>query len=429
MPARALHIAWLGPAPGEDGGVPGVGTELLHGLAALGHRIDCFFPSAGQPLPARVAGDANITFVWGTSRWQWDRWYSRTRIAAFASGIVWRSVASVGLRAQIVRRHRADPYDVIYQFSSVESLAVPPRLTRTVPLVIHPETHSAGELRSLLAERRLSIRCQGRARFALVAAIMLMRSRTQRKRIRKARLLVCISGVFRDHLVHDYGFPRADTVVVPNPVRMERFDTSDRPPAQPPVVLVLGRVVARKGIETVVEVARLLARRGEAVRIRVVGGPSLWSDYTSLLDDLPADTAEYVGAVDPAEVPAQIAASDLLLAPSRYEPFALTVAEALASGLPVIGTSEVGAIEGVARSVVTEVAPGDAGAMADAILAMIERLRADPTGVRTTARAEAQRLFAPEVVCEQISRALVALVDGVQPGAQSATGDRARAST
>jgi glycosyltransferase involved in cell wall biosynthesis len=188
-------------------------------------------------------------------------------------------------------------------------------------------------------------------------------------------------------------------------------------------------VVARKGIETVVEVARLLARRGEAVRIRVVGGPSLWSDYTSLLDDLPADTAEYVGAVDPAEVPAQIAASDLLLAPSRYEPFALTVAEALASGLPVIGTSEVGAIEGVARSVVTEVAPGDAGAMADAILAMIERLRADPTGVRTTARAEAQRLFAPEVICEQVSRALVALVDGVQPGGHSATGDRARAST
>ena len=412
MPARALHIAWLGPAPGEDGGVPGVGTELLHGLATLGHRIDCFFPSAGQPLPARVAGEANLTFVWGTSRWRWDRWYSRTRIAAFASGIIWRSIASVRLRAQIVRHHRADPYDVIYQFSSVESLAVPPGLTHTVPLVIHPETHSAGELRSLLAERQLSIRCQGRTRFAVVAAIMRARTRTQRRRIRGARLLVCISGVFRDHLVRDYGFPRADTVVVPNPVRIERFDALERPPAQPPVVLVLGRVVARKGIETVVEVARLLHERGEAIRIRVVGGPSLWSDYTSLLDDLPADTAEYVGSVEPAEVPGQIAASDLLLAPSRYEPFALTVAAALASGLPVIATSEVGAIESVTRSVVTEVAPGDAPAMADAILAMVQRLRADPSGVRATAHEEAKRLFAPEVVCKQISAALQGLVDG-----------------
>jgi len=423
MPARALHIAWLGPAPGEDGGVPGVGTELLGGLAALGHRIDCFFPSAGQQLPARVAAEANITFVWGTSRWQWDRWYSSTRITAFASGIVWRSVASVRLRTEIVRRHREDPYDVIYQFSSVESLAVPPRLPRVVPLVIHPETHSAGELRSLLAERSLSVRCQGRARSALVAAIMLLRSRVQRRRIREARLLVCISGVFRDHLVRDYGFARARTVVVPNPVRIERFAATDRPPAQPPVVLVLGRVVARKGIETVVAVAKLLHERGAAVRIRVVGGPSLWSDYTKLLDELPPDVSEYAGSIAPAEVPAELAGSDLLLAPSRYEPFALTVAEALASGLPVIATSEVGAIEGVERSIVAEVAPGDAPAMADAIVAMIERLRADPAGVRTKARAEAERLFAPEVVCEQVSRALLRLIDGVEHEGRAPAGD------
>jgi glycosyltransferase involved in cell wall biosynthesis len=427
MPARALHIAWLGPAPGADGGVPEVGTELLHGLAALGHRIDCFFPSSGQELPARVADDANIAFVWGTSRWRWDRWYSRTRIMAFASGILWRSVASVRLRAQIERRHREDPYDVVYQFSSVESLAVPPRLTRTVPLVIHPETHSAGELRSLLAERALSVRCQGRVRFALVAAIMLLRSRTQRKRIRAARLLVCISGVFRDHLVRDYGFPLADTVVVANPVRMERFTALQRPPAQPPVVLVLGRVVARKGIETVVAVAKRLHERGETARIRVVGGPSLWSDYTRLLEELPAQNAEYAGPVDPSRVPAELAASDVLLQASRYEPFALTVAEALASGLPVIGTSEVGAIEGVARSVVAEVQPGDADAMADAILAMLARLRADPAGVRANARAEAQRLFAPEVVCEQISRSLERLVDGAGRDGELGVGDRARA--
>jgi glycosyltransferase involved in cell wall biosynthesis len=397
-----------------------VGTELLCGLARLGHRIDCFLTSANQQLPDRVAAEANITIVWGTSRWQWQRWYSRTRLTAFASGTVARSVASLRQRAQLVRRHRQDPYDVIYQFSSAENPAVPPRLARTVPLVIHPETHSAGELRSLLAEWRLSVRCQGWARFALVGAIMAARSLTQRRSIRRARLLVCISSVFRDHLVHDYGFPAGKAVVIPNPLRIERFTALERAPAQPPVVLVLGRVVARKGIDSVLAVANELRDRDMAVRIRVVGGPSLWSDYTGLLADLPPQVAEYAGSIPAQDVPGELARADVLLQASTYEPFALTVAEALASGLPVIATSEVGAIENVSRSVVAEVAPGDVEAIVAAIAATIARLEDDPAGVRAAARAEAERLFAAQVVSAQVSKALQALVDGVDQGASPA---------
>jgi glycosyltransferase involved in cell wall biosynthesis len=415
MPGRSLRIAWLGPAPGEDGGVPGVSTELLHGLSGLGHRIDCYFPSSGQPIPARLQGNDNLTFNWGTSEWQWHRWYSRTRITAFASGMAARSLASLRLRRQIVRRHRATAYDVIYQFSSIESLAAPTRLTRSVPLVIHPETHSAGELRCLIAERRLTLRCQPIHRFATVAAIMLLRSLVQRVKIRRASLLVCISGVFRDHLVEDYGFPREHTVVVPNPVRLQRFTPVNGPLGEPPVVLVLGRIAVRKGIEDVIALAKLMLERDVAARLRIVGGPSLWSDYTPLLEDLPGENAEYVGGVAPSEIPGELARSALLLQASKYEPFALTVAEALASGLPVIGTSEVGAIEGVDRSVVAEVSPGDVEAMAAAVLALLGRLRANPAQVSATARAEAERLFAGEVVCGQISAALQRLVGDV-PG-------------
>jgi glycosyltransferase involved in cell wall biosynthesis len=425
MPPGSLHIAWLGPAPGEDGGVPGVATELLDGLARLGNRIDCFFPSSGQKLPARLSGNENLTFNWGTSEWKWDRWYSRTRIAAFASGMVARGFASLRLRRQIVRRHREDPYDVIYQFSSIESLAVPPGLTGTVPLVIHPETHSAGELRALIAERRLSVRCQSRLRVASVAAIMLLRALVQRRRVRRARLLICISAVFRDHLVRDYGFPAANTVVVANPVRLERFARADKPVGKPPVVLVLGRIAARKGVEDVVAVARMLLERGAAVRFRVVGGPSLWSDYTKLLEDLPRENSEYAGAVAPSEIPAELRGSDLLLQASKYEPFALTVAEALAAGVPVVGTSEVGAIENVDRSVAAEVATGDVQALATAIVEMLERVQESPEDLGAKARAEAERLFAPAVVCGEIASALERLLGGVEQPGQAEIGVQA----
>jgi glycosyltransferase involved in cell wall biosynthesis len=407
---RGLRIAWLGPAPGEGGGVPGVNTELLDGLARRGHRIDCFFPSSGQVLPARLLENPNLKFVWGTSEWQWDRWYSRSRMTAFASGMVARGYSSIRLRQTVTAAHRREPYDVVYQFSSIESLSVPSAVTRSVPLVIHPETHSAGELRALIAERAVSRRCEPLYRYVLAVTIMLARTLVQRVRIRRATLLVCISSVFRDHMVRDYGFPRAGTVVVPNPVRIERFPGGRERHDLPPRVLVLGRIAVRKGVEDVLALARLLRDRGVAVRIRVVGGPSLWSDYSRLLDELPPETAEYVGPLAAAEIPDELRRTDVLLQASHYEPFGLTVAEALAAGVAVLATTEVGAAEDVDQGVLSRVSPGDIAGMADALVELLARGARDGEAVAATARAEAQRLFAPAVVCEQIAEALERLV-------------------
>jgi glycosyltransferase involved in cell wall biosynthesis len=421
MPTRSLRIAWLGAVPGrrDSGGVPGVATELLHGLAALGHHIDCYFPGASRELPARLGADQRLRFVWGTSEWRWNRWYNRTRIGAAVTGLLSRAVASLRLRRQIARRHRAEPYDLIYQFSSIESLGVPAQVRRTVPLVVHPETHSAGELRALLAEWRLSLRSQPAYAYAIALATMAARTPVQRIRIRRADLLVCISKVFRDHLIRDYGYPPQQTVVIPNPVRLDRFHDLHRRPTDPPTVLVLGRIAARKGIEDVVALASLLHERRIDVRLRVIGGPGLWSDYTRLLERLPAQGAEYVGRVHPSQIPAELAATDVLLQASKYEPFGLTVGEALAAGVPVVATSEVGAIEGVGSGVIAQVPAGDVEAMASALQEMIMRLRSSPDELAAKAQAEAQRLFAPETVCGQISSAIEGLV-------QRSPGDAAR---
>jgi len=250
----------------------------------------------------------------------------------------------------------------------------------------------------------------------------------QRIAIRRARLVICISSVFRDHLVNDYGVRRADTVVIPNPVRLERFTESAGALGSPPRVLVVGRISVRKGIEDVVAVAHSLLRRDVDVRMRILGGPSQWSDYTKLLDDLPAENAEYAGHVAATEIPAELAHGDLLLQASKYEPFGLTVGEALAAGVPVVATSEVGAIEGVDRSVAIEVAPGDVEGMASAVSALIGRLNESPTEIRATAR-QAARLFASELVCEQISRALEQLVALPHASVRSGIGEATTAET
>jgi glycosyltransferase involved in cell wall biosynthesis len=407
---KSLHIAWIGFAPADDsGGVPGIATDLLPGLAKLGHRVDCFFPSNEHELPPRITDVENLTFVWGTSSWRWNRWYSRNRFTAFVSAQLAGSLASLRLRSVLGRRHAKDPYDVFYQFSNVENRAAPRRLRRTVPLVAHPGQSSADALRFLVKERRLSLRSRPAYAFAIAATVLWSRMQVQRRQLRGASLVLCISNVFREHLMRDYGLAEKATAVVANPVRIDRFQASARAIGAPPRILVLGRIATGKGIEDVVALAKLLLERGIHVRIRLVGGTSVWSNYTKLLEDLPAENAEYVGPIPGSQVPAELERTDILLQASKYEAFALTVAEALAAGVPVVATTEVGAIEQVDRSVAAAVAPGDVEGMATAIAAMIDSLRANPGELRARARAEAERLFAPAVVCEQISLALSAL--------------------
>jgi glycosyltransferase involved in cell wall biosynthesis len=410
---KSLHIAWVAYPPSDAGGLPGVARELLEGLVGLGHRIDSFRPSQHQELPRRLAEADNFTTIWGTSGWKWNRWYSRKRVTADLSGRLTREFASWRLRKELVRRHRHDHYDLIYDGGYMNAV-VPARLMRTVPLVSHPQTDYAGELRSLIAERRLALRCQPIYTFAAAVAARWFQMVTQRRRIRRARLLVCISSPLRDHIVADYGFPLENTVVIPSPVEIERFKVADRKVNTTPTVMVLSRIVARKGIEDVVAVAQLMGERNVDVRFRLVGPPSLWSNYTKLLEGLPAENSEYVGGLPSSQIPAELAGSNLLLLASKYEPFGLAVGEALSSGLPVVGTSEVGAIGGVDRRVAAVVEPGDVAGIAAAITEMLDRVNRSPAEMKSLARTEAERLFARDVVCEQISTALERLVDGAR---------------
>jgi glycosyltransferase involved in cell wall biosynthesis len=308
------------------------------------------------------------------------------------------------------RHYDGDPYDCIYQFSNIEVVGVPARLT-SVPLIMHPGTHAAGELRWLWTERRLARRCQRWYERWPVFVMLALRSAIQRRSIHRATLIICISRVFRDHLIKDYNVAVTSTTVIPNPIDLHRFGAEPKHGVDDPAaLLVLGRVAVRKGVDQIVELSHILAARGMRVHITVSGGGGLWSDYTSLLDDMDASVSTYTGPVAECAVPEVLHNADILVQASKYEPFALTVGEALAAGVPVVGTSEVGAMEGTSVGLATEVVPvADAGALADAVESLLARLRESPDVIRITARQDAERQFAADTVCRQISDALCAL--------------------
>jgi glycosyltransferase involved in cell wall biosynthesis len=87
----------------------------------------------------------------------------------------------------------------------------------------------------------------------------------------------------------------------------------------------------------------------------------------------------------------------LLIQASRFEPFGLTVGEALACGVPVIATDEVGAAEDIDPEVLTVVPAGDVAALEAAVRAELLRGPLDEER-RARCRSEASRRYSPEVV-------------------------------
>jgi D-inositol-3-phosphate glycosyltransferase len=145
-----------------------------------------------------------------------------------------------------------------------------------------------------------------------------------------------------------------------------------------PVVLQLGRIVPRKGIDTVIEAIGLLRREhGLDVRLLVVGGehrePDLgdpeFARLASLADrESIADLVTFVGRRDRAELRTYYAAADVFATTPWYEPFGMTPLESMACGTPVVG-SNVGGIKFTVRDAETGylVPPRDPAALAERI--------------------------------------------------------------
>jgi glycosyltransferase involved in cell wall biosynthesis len=282
--------------------------------------------------------------------------------------------------------------------------------TRLPAIVVHPETHAAGELKWHRTEAPLAADCMPRWRNRLVRTMLETRSFVQRADAGRINFVIAPSGRFAREYASDYGFAPAQMQVVPNPVDLRRHSPREQPPSNGRVRLVfVARMAVRKGVEMIVELSHRLDDLADEVEILSMGDHSQWSDYRPLLERLNPRVARYIGPLEPSDLAEVLADSDAALQPSRYEPFALTVAEALASGVPVIASDAVGASEFVDRRAAIEFPNGDLAALERATRELVTSARAG-AGLerRTVARHEAERLFAPSVVGGLLKNALAA---------------------
>jgi glycosyltransferase involved in cell wall biosynthesis len=143
-----------------------------------------------------------------------------------------------------------------------------------------------------------------------------------------------------------------------------------------PAFLALGSLLQRKGV---LELAEAFGRFGRGSLAFVGDGP-----LRGQLEGRPG--VRVVGRIAHDEVPAWIAACDVLCQPSRMEPFGQAALEAMAMQRTVVATTEGGPSEFVTAGAGILVAPGDVAALA----AALERAAAFPSPNRAAGEAAAE---------------------------------------
>jgi glycosyltransferase involved in cell wall biosynthesis len=134
------------------------------------------------------------------------------------------------------------------------------------------------------------------------------------------------------------------------------------PRSERPRLLVLGRLVERKGQDDAV---RALTAVPDAELVVVGGPPADELDADPEVRRLRAVAAEagvgdrlvFTGAVPRGDVPAWVRSADVVLAVPWYEPFGITPLEAMACGRPVVATAVGGLVDSVADGVTGELVP------------------------------------------------------------------------
>lgn len=407
---RPLRVAWIGTEPYPGGGAAGAGWLIMQGLAARGFQIDVFCSGDHPALVARFSAIDGVRVFTVDAGWRYDRWYSRHTVTKFVIALLARALSRNRLMPLLLEQHRSAPYDVIYQFSTIEIIGLRRMLAKLPPLVIHPQTHAAGELRWLRAERALSARCEPLWRRALVELVMSARVRRQRHDIKLASRVVAISPQFGNQIQADYEVDPDRIVFVRNPVDLDKILPAAVRKANDPLrITFVGRFAVRKGVELLVDLSHRLSDLEGQVVLELIGDHSTWSDYRPLLRDLNPRIARYLGPMDRAEVAAFLASSDLFIQPAKYEPFGLTLAEALAAGTPVVASDEVGAGDEVSPDCCLVVPASDPGALEAGVRAMLARLRSHEVDkMRSLARSEAERLYSSTEAAAGVIGALLA---------------------
>jgi len=183
--------------------------------------------------------------------------------------------------------------------------------------------------------------------------------------VRNASGLLCVGSLNRQYYLH-HGARREQLFHVPYAVDNEALQEAVRA-ARPRVRELRSEIGAADGVPVVIFASKIMERKNPLLLLEAfaalpcrdsappgmlvyVGDGPQRPELEARIEALGmGQWVKVVGFKNQSELPSWFAMADLFVLPSRREPFAMVVNEAMNAGLPVIATDEVGAAADLVR--------------------------------------------------------------------------------
>lgn len=391
------HASPLAALGGVDAGGQNVHVAALAGeLAGLGHTVEVYTRRDDPDLPERVRMPAGVDVV---------------HVPVGPAGHVpkdellpWMADFGRWLAARWERDGAPDVVHAHFWMSGLAALQAARSVSERVPVV--QTFHALGSVkRRHQGDRDTSPRGRVQTEAGLGRSVDLVVATCSDEVTELLRL----------------GVPEQRITVVPCGVDVEHFAPPPRTfvPAggERPHLLSIGRLVERKGVDTVIQALVDLPD----VELRIAGGPTpdgLADDpevqrLSALARTLGvADRVTFLGSLDHEDVPQEIRSAAVVVATPWYEPFGIVPLEAAACGTPVVGSAVGGLLDSVDDGTTgLLVPPRDPRALAGAVAELLrDPVRRRRMGV--AARRRAVELYGWDTVARETHRAYTSVVGG-----------------
>lgn len=233
----------------------------------------------------------------------------------------------------------------------------------------------------------------GRQRGVLTTDLSRDIDSTEEWAVRHADAVIVCSEYMRDEVATLFGRDADGISVIPNGIDPAEWRTTDsrrrtmRRRYGTPLVVYAGRLEVEKGVQTLIDAMPLLRRTNPGARAVVIGEGGADRDLRAHARRRRlGDSLSFLGYVSEIDLRALVAAADVAVVPSLYEPFGFVALEASVLGAP-LAVARTGGLATIVDEGRTgwQFAPGDAQGLAEVLSAVLS----DPREARRRA-AEAR---------------------------------------